>query len=415
MNTTPPKSQPRLRLRVSSAAERALRSRHPWLFADSIRDQNREGSPGEIAVVYDHGNQFLAAGLYDPDSPLRVRVLQVGKPAVINADWFRGRLLTATQVRSNLFGPETTGWRWINGESDGWPGLVLDRYGSTLVLKLYTLGWLPWLETLLPLILEELQPERLVLRLSRNIQEPARRLFARTDGGILHGPPLDSAVLFQENGLTFEAQVLQGQKTGFFLDQRENRRKVGDLARGRAVLNAFSFSGGFSLYAARGGAKRAVDLDISAHALAAANRNFAHNQSDASVAACHHETAQGDSFEWLEGGSGGEFGLVILDPPSLAKREAERAGALQAYQRLVQLAIRRLAPGGDLLACSCSAHVGSDEFFSAVQSAARPARRPFEVIACTAHAPDHPATIPEAQYLKAIHLRFAQPPDSIRR
>jgi len=316
------------------------------------------------------------------------------------------RLHEALDQRRGRFGPETTGYRWINGESDGWPGLVLDRYGDALALKVYTLAWLPWLETMASLILEQLHPERLVLRLSRNIQESAHVDYGQTEGAMLHGPPLDGPVVFLENGLRFEADVLRGQKTGFFLDQRENRARVGALARARRVLNAFSFSGGFALYAARGGASVAVDLDISAHALAAARRNFSLNPDHASVAACRHETVQADAFEWLENSGGQEFDLIILDPPSLAKREAERGGALEAYQRLVRMALRRLAPGGDLLACSCSAHVSEDEFFGAVQAAARSCGRRFEIMDKTGHALDHPARIPEAYYLKGIFLRF---------
>jgi len=406
MPPSPAASTPRLRLRVTPAAERALRSGHPWLFAESIREQNRDGTAGEIAVVYDRQDRFLAAGLFDPESPLRLRVLQARKPAVIEASWFQARLLEAIGSREGAFGPETTGYRWISGESDGWPGLVLDRYGSAAVLKLYTLAWLPWLKLVSELVMRQLQPERLILRLSRNIQESARERFGHHDGQILHGPPLTGPVVFLENGVRFEAEVLQGQKTGFFLDQRENRRRIGELARGRTVLNAFSFSGGFSLYAARGGARRAVDLDISAHALAAANRNFALNRDHPEMAACRHETVQADTFQWLETAPAEEFELIILDPPSLAKREVERDGALQAYQRLVRLAVRRLAQGGQLLTCSCSAHVAADDFFRAVESAARSERRPFEVMDRTGHAPDHPARIPEAQYLKGIYLRF---------
>ena len=317
-------SVPRLRLRVTATAESVLRSGHPWLFADSIREQNRAGQAGELAVIYDRKDRFLGAGLFDPDSPIRVRLLHVGKPRAIDRNWWSERLTRALEARQGLFDEQTTGFRWINGESDGWPGLVLDRYDRTLVLKLYTAAWLPRLEEIAGLITERLGPERIVLRLSRNIQEYAKRQFGKADGVILSGPPLEGPVTFLETGLRFEADVLHGQKTGFFLDQRENRRQVEALARGRAVLNAFSFSGGFSLYAARGGARSVTDLDLSAHALAGAKRNFALNATNASVASCRHELVQADAFEWLKQQPGRRFDLVILDPPSLAKREMER-------------------------------------------------------------------------------------------
>jgi 23S rRNA (cytosine1962-C5)-methyltransferase len=322
---------PRLRLRVTAAAEQRLRSGHPWLFADSIREQNRPGDTGELAVVYDRKDRFLAVGLFDPGSPLRLRVLHAGKAQTINRAWWISRLQQALERRRGLFDDRTTGFRCINGESDGWPGLVLDRYGQTLALKLYSAAWLPRLEELTAFIAETLRPARLVLRLSRNLQDAARKRFGRADGQILLGLPLEGPVVFLETGLRFEADVLRGQKTGFFLDQRENRRKVEALARGGSVLNAFSFSGGFSLYAARGGAGAVADLDISEHALAGARRNFALNLKEAAVAACHHELIRANAFDWLAGNPKRKFDLVILDPPSLAKRESERSGAIRAY------------------------------------------------------------------------------------
>jgi 23S rRNA (cytosine1962-C5)-methyltransferase len=400
------KKAPRLRLRVSATAESVLRSGHPWLFADSIREQNRAGQAGELAVIYDRKDRFLATGLFDPNSPIRVRLLHVGKPRAIDHNWWSEQLNRALEARQGLFDEQTSGFRWINGESDGWPGLVLDRYDRTLVLKLYTAVWLPRLEEIAGLITERLRPERIVLRLSRNIQELAGRQFGKADGEILNGPPLGGPVTFLETGLRFEADVLHGQKTGFFLDQRENRRQVESLACGREVLNAFSFSGGFSLYAARGGARSVTDLDLSAHALAGAKRNLALNAANASVASCRHEFVQADAFEWLNQNPRRRFDMVILDPPSLAKRETERSGAIRAYGRLASSGIAHLTPGGILVACSCSAHVTAEEFFEAVRRSAASAGRRFQELRTTRHAPDHPATFKEAEYLKAIYLRL---------
>ena len=423
---------PQLRLRVSRVAESQIRSGHPWVFSDSVREHNRVGKPGELAVIYDRNNRFLAIGLFDPDSPIQVRILHHGKPCTIDDAWFGQNLQQALQVRERLFGSpkrmessdprcpsepgpspnplpggegETTapyadatppsairpmragvpspggegqgegepqaitGYRLINGESDGWPGLVLDRYGNTYVLKLYSLAWLQRLETVQSLLIRAVAPERLVLRLSRNIQEPARSQFNRADGEVLTGPAVEVLPIFTENGLCFEADVVRGQKTGFFLDQRENRRRIEDLAADRRVLNAFSFSGGFSLHAARGGACSVTDLDISSHALESARRNFALNASDPIVSRCRHECVRDDVFEWVRRSPDREFDLIILDPPSLARRETERAGAITAYHRLATDAIRWLAEGGVLFAASCSAHVSAEEFFDAVQGA----------------------------------------------
>jgi 23S rRNA (cytosine1962-C5)-methyltransferase len=223
---------------------------------------------------------------------------------------------------------------------------------------------------------------------------------------MLLGSPPTAPVIFFENAIRFEADVLRGQKTGFFLDQRENRAEVEKLSRGKKVLNAFSFSGGFSVYAARGGAVSVTDLDISAHALESAKRNFASNQNFPGVANCRHEIVQADCFDWLEKAST-QFDLIVLDPPSLARRAAEREGAIRAYGRLNSLGIMRLSRDGILVAGSCSAHVSAPEFFGAVRCAAVKSGRKFSELKTLLHPPDHPAGFKEAEYLKVIYLKFA--------
>jgi 23S rRNA (cytosine1962-C5)-methyltransferase len=395
----------RLRLRITAAAESIVRSGHPWLFADSIHELNRAGQLGELAVIYDRKDKFLAVGLFDPDSPIRVRILHAGKPATIDAAWWLMRLEQALARRRDLFDAQTTGYRLIHGESDGWPGLVLDRYDTTLVLKVYTAAWLSRLENILALVKQKVPCERVVLRLSRNIQPVAKEKFQSQDGQVLIGAPPEGAVIFSENGVRFEADVVRGQKTGFFLDQRENRHEVESLSSGRRVLNAFSFSGGFSVYAARGGATSVTDLDISAHALESAKRNLALNQNFPGVAACRHETVQADTFEWLPNAKD-NFDLIVLDPPSLAKRATEREGAVRAYEKLNSLGIARLLRDGILVAGSCSAHVPAVEFFDAVRRTAIKSGRKFTELKTLQHPPDHPATFKEAEYLKVIYLKF---------
>jgi len=340
-------------------------------------------------------------------------MLHTGKPVTVDREWWSVRLAKALARRKGLFDEQTTGYRWINGESDGWPGLVLDRYDTTLVLKLYTAAWLPRLDESASLIHEHLPNERIVVRLSRNILNTARTQFKLCDGQILSGAPLAGPVIFLEHGLRFEADVLRGQKTGFFLDQRENRHHVELLARNRRVLNAFSFSGGFSLYAARGGALSVTDLEISAHALASAKRNVLLNQAETNVADCQHETVQADAFEWLSE-SRVWFDLVIVDPPSFAKRESERSAALHAYNKLTMLGIHHLNPEGILVAASCSAHVTAEEFFGVVRQAAIKSGRQFVELQTTRHPPDHPATFKEGEYLKAVYMKFESPPPPSR-
>jgi len=397
---------PRLRLRITAAAETIVRGGHPWLFADSIHESNRDGQAGELAVIYDRKDKFLAVGLFDPDSPISVRILHAGKPQTIDRAWWKARLEKSLAIRCDLFDAQTNGFRLIHGESDGWPGLVLDKYDSTLALKIYTSAWLPRLDEILALLKENISCERIILRLSRNIQAIAQTHFKRSDGQTLFGSAPDAPVIFLEDGIRFEADVLRGQKTGFFLDQRENRREVETLARDRRILNAFSFSGGFSVYAARGGAKSVTDLDISAHALESAKRNFALNKDLSTVAECHHETIQADCFEWLEK-TQTQFDLVVLDPPSLAKRATERENAIHAYERLNSLGIQKLSHDGILVAGSCSAHVPAEEFFEAVRRAAKKSGRKFSELKTNLHPPDHPATFKEAEYLKVIYLQFA--------
>jgi 23S rRNA (cytosine1962-C5)-methyltransferase len=396
-------SKPSLRLRVTATAETLLRGGHPWLFAQSVREQNREGVTGELAVIFDRKDRFLAVGLFDTHSPIRVRILHAGKPQAITDQWWKERADKALALRAGLFDPQTTGYRCINGENDGWPGLILDQYGATRVMKVYTAAWLPRLEFLADLWQGE---GSLILRLSRNTQNEALEGFKLRDGQVLRGDSVEAPVIFLENGLRFEADVLHGQKTGFFLDQRENRREVETLAGGRSVLNLFSYTGGFSLSAARGGATGVLSLDLSEHALAGARRNFALNADVSGVAQCRHETLQTEAFSWLRQAAEQRFDLVILDPPSLAKKEAERGEAIAAYAHLIAAAIARLRKNGILAAASCSAHVSAAEFFNIALETARKSGRKFHELRRALHPPDHPATFPEGEYLKCIYFNL---------
>ena len=263
------------------------------------------------------------------------------------------------------------------------------------MVKIYAASWLARWEEIEDVFREVFRPQYLILRLSRNITTYAAGM-GFTEG--FRDDVGEETVVFSENGLRFEAAVLKGQKTGFFLDQRDNRSRVEQLAAGRDVLNVFSFTGGFSLYAARGGARSVTDLDISRHALDSAARNVSLNPS---LAAVQRHAVQADAFRWLEE-SGGSYDLIITDPPSLAKRESEREGAAKAYARLNLAALRRLRLGGILVAASCSAHVSAEEFYGAVEETLRENGRPFREIWRSGHALDHPARFREAEYLKAV-------------
>lgn len=394
----------RIALRVTPAAERALRQGHPWLFDQAICQQSYDGQPGDLAIVFDRRRRFLAVGLYDPGSPIRVRVLQRGEPATIDRDWFRARLAAAAQLRAPLLSGGTTGYRLVHGENDGLPGLVVDRYDQTLVLKLYTPAWVPHLRDILPALADVLPAERFVLRLGRVMEAQPQHLYGLSDGAILSGPSLDGPVLFRENGLRFEADPVHGQKTGFYLDQRDNRARVERLAAGKMVLNAFAYTGAFSVYAARGGARAVLSLDVSRPALAAAARNFALNRDQPSVAMAEHELLAEDAFEALArlGWSGRRFDLVILDPPAFAQKQGQVSRALAAYAQLTRLALGALRPGGTLVQASCSSPVGAEPFFAAVNRAATQAGRPLREIERTGHPLDHPVGFREGAYLKCL-------------
>ncbi len=404
LSAIPPPAVKRLALRVTPAAQRALRQGHPWLFDQSITQQRGQGHPGDLAVVFDERRQFLAIGLYDPTSPLRVRVLQHAIPEVIDQAWFRHRLDRAAVVRAGLPAQGTTGYRLVHGENDGLPGLVIDRYAGVLVLKLYSVAWVPWLRDLRSALAEVQPADAVVLRLSRAVQRQPEALFGLVDGIVLAGEMVGDAVLFSEYGLHFEANVRQGQKTGFFLDQRENRARVEKLAAGRTTLNVFAYSGGFSLYAARGGAVEIVSLDLSAPALAAAQRNFALNQHIPAVAVAQHDVLVADAFVALGDlrRARRRFDLVIVDPPAMAKQASEIARARLAYSRLTELALGVLTTGGTLVMSSCSSRVDADTFFATINQAARQAGRPLRERERTGHPIDHPVRFPEGAYLKCL-------------
>jgi len=391
----------RLSLRLRPAAEAAVRGGHPWVFADGIKSRNREGEAGELAVVYDRRDRFLAVGLYDPGSPIRLRVLAAGKPVRIDRGWWLARAREALARRAGVLGPGTSGARCLAGESEGFPGLVADRYGDTLVVKLYAGSWLARWDEVEGVLREVMAPRFLVRRFSRNLESAAEAAGLAAGFVGAAGP---DPVVFEENGLRFEAAVTRGQKTGFFLVQRDNRARVGELAGGREVLNLFSYTGGFSLYAARGGARRVVDVDQSAPALEGARRNFALNRGDPAVAAAVHETWRADVLGSLREG-GERFDLVVVDPPALAKGKAERERALRAYRRLNAAALERLRPGGVLVAASCTAHVRDEEYFALVRELAGRGGRRWRELWTSGHPPDHPAAFAEAEYLKAIAVR----------
>ena len=403
LSQLPAPSEKRIALRVAPPAERALRQGHPWVFDGSITEQNHAGNPGDLAVIFDDKRSFLAIGLYDSTSSIRVRVLQSRKPAAINADWFQNKLTLASQLREPLLRTDTNGYRLVHGENDGLPGLVIDRYADTLVLKLYTPAWIPHLKDFCDALAQVSPAQHLILRLSRSLQKQMKFLHGLSDGMTLTLQTPPNLILFKENGLIFEADPVNGQKTGFFLDQRDNRARVEKLSNGKSVLNVFSYTGGFSVYAARGGAKEVVSVDVSPHAIEGTIRNMAHNKLTAP-----HEAIAEDAFEFLACMKSQKrlFDMVIIDPPMFAQNESQIESALSAYRKLTRLGLGVLKTGGTLVQASCSSRVEEASFFESIYRSVKEARRTLTELERTGHAIDHPIGFKEGTYLKCLFAKI---------
>ena len=391
----------RLATKLSPQGERILRSGHPWLFDRAVESVKGTGRPGDLAIIFDRKkDRCIGVGLYDPDSPIRIRVLHAGGPVRVDEQYLHTKLREARKLRLPLLKLNTNGYRLVHGENDGLPGLVVDVYATVAVVKLYTAAWYPYLETLLPLIQQVAKTETAVLRLARVVAPRG----GWQDGAVVAGTLGDPTVTFREHNLLFSANVREGHKTGFFLDHRHNRKRVGELSEGRDVLDVFSYAGGFSVHALAGGAYRVVSLDISEPALEVARANVALNFGEDP----RHEVLAGDAFQELEhlARRREQFGVVVVDPPSFAKREKEIRGALDAYRRLTTLAVPLVAPGGILLAASCSARVTAEDFYATVERVLKKCGRPYELLERSAHDVDHPIGFAEGAYLKAVYYRI---------
>ena len=408
LDDLPRPSSQRLAVRTTPDARRRLRAGHPWLYEGSIRSVSRDGVAGDLAVVFDDDRRFVAVGLWDPASPIRLKVLHQGAPTTIDAPWFLTRLAAAIDRRAPLLAgtdAPTTGYRLVHGENDGLPGLVVDRYADVLVVKLYTAAWVPHLRDVVDALVDLCAPTSVVLRLSRSARD--QELHGLEEGQVLAGEPVTGPVTFLEAGLTFEADVVRGQKTGHFLDQRDNRRMIGALAHGTRVLDVFCCTGGFSVHAAAGGANAVLSIDASPFAIAATQRHLALNRSLPAVAACSHEAITGDAFAELErlGTTRRRFDIVVVDPPSFAQNATQVPRAVAAYERLAALAVPLVAKGGLLLQASCSSRVTEADFVRAVHAGAAAAGFDLEEVERTGHALDHPIGFSEGAYLKAVLAR----------
>ncbi len=391
----------RIAIKLTPAAERMVKRGHPWVFDEGIAKQNQAGKSGDLAIIFDQKkNKFLACGLYDPDSPIRIKIIQSHTSATINSDFFREKIEKAYNIRKPLFNSQTNSYRLIYGENDGFPGLIADVYAGVLVIKLYAWIWLPYLNDILSHLIQISACETVVLRLSRKLENND---FGYSDGQVIFGTLEDEVVIFQEHGLRFSANVIRGHKTGYFLDHRHNRKRVGELAKGKTVLDVFAYAGGFSVHALASGASAVTSLDISAQALQIAEQNAALNPHTGI-----HTTLAADAFAALDdlAAERKTFDIVVIDPPSFAKRAKEIDKAKHSYRRLAILGAKLVRKGGILVLASCSSRVSADDFFDICETAIASIRHSSELIEKTFHDIDHPVSFPEGAYLKCGYWRL---------
>ncbi|MGB0861707.1 MAG: class I SAM-dependent rRNA methyltransferase [Saprospiraceae bacterium] len=394
----------RLAIKVKPSIEKIIRKGHPWLFEAGITKQSGEGQAGDLSIIYDNKkNKLLAIGLYDPFSPIRLKVIQFNKGAKIDENWFAEKIKTAFDKRESLLKTDTNSYRLINGENDGLPSFIADVYADVLVVKLYSLIWLPYIKVIFPLLLAQTGCKTLVLRLSRNVQKESDLLHGLADGQVIHGVLKSEVVIFREHGVLFSANVIHGHKTGYFLDHRENRRKVGQISKNKTVLDIFSYAGGFSVHALAGGAKEVTSLDISAQALEVAQQNALLN-----LKKPNHKIIVADAFKAMQEliDQKKQFDIVVIDPPSFAKRETERSKALHHYRQLAALGANLIAQNGILVLASCSSRVSATDFFDVSIEALDRSNRKYKELERTTHDVDHPIGFPEGAYLKCGYFQF---------
>jgi 23S rRNA (cytosine1962-C5)-methyltransferase len=379
--------------------ERSLERRHPWLLSGAIARVAGEPAPGELVRVVSASGVALGFGDYSPASAIRVRMIAFGKEAP-ETDWLDQRIeaALARRVAHPLIG-DTDAVRLVNAEGDALPGLVVDRYADALVVKLGSVG-MERRRDAIAACLARAGGARVGFERADPIAA-RREGFAPRQGSLFGGEPA-ARIAIRERARRYQVDVVHGQKTGFYLDQRDARDLVERAARGRRVLDLFSYTGGFSSAAARGGASAITAVDSSAAALELAALHVADN---AGGAAPRFEAVRADAFEYARAAHE-PFDLAIVDPPPLARREADLARATRAYKDVLLAVLRNAAPGALVLAFSCSHHVGAELFRKIAFGASLDAQRSARVVGALGAPADHPVSIdhPEGEYLTGLVL-----------
>ncbi len=383
--------------------EESLANGHAWIFSGALQQPPRWIEAGGLVDVKSSKGQFVARGYYNPQTDIAIRILTRNLEEAIDADFVRDRVRRAVELR-RVFRPEqTNAYRLIHSEGDGLPGLVVDRFADILVMQIHTAG----MERLRPLLIEALLQETCVNGiLLRNDSMSRRREGLEVEEPVTVTGEVPEHIIIHENGVQFLVDPWQGQKTGFFLDQRDKRESLRKYVHAKRVLNCFSYTGGFSLYAVLTSKDTTVtSVDISGPAIEASRKNFELNELNPD----DYEFRVADVFSYLEEAAehGEQFDVVVLDPPAFAKTQSTRNNALKAYRRLNTLGMQVLRPGGILLTCSCSGVVGMDDLLGVLSLSAQRFQRPVQLLETYTHGVDHPINLamPETAYLKAVFCR----------
>lgn len=392
------------RIFLRAGKEKPVRLRHPWLFSGAIARIEDEATDGDVVEVVSAGGEWLARGYLNRRSQITVRLLTWEAGEQIDRYFWQRQLERALTSRAPLSAdPATTAYRLVHAESDGLPGLVVDRYGDWLAAQFLTLGIERQKATIVELLMELARPRGIIERSDVAVRHK-EGLEPRC--GLLAGEAPPPLVEVQEHGHRFVVDIAAGQKTGFYLDQRENRRRVAAYAAGRAVLNGFAYTGAFAVYALAAGARHVTNVESSTEALELAERNLALNGFDPDRQA---EQIAGNVFEVLRGfrEAGRRFDLVILDPPKFAETKGQVEAATRGYKDINLLALQLLPPGGVLATFSCSGLVSEDLFQKVIFGASVDAGRDVQVLERLGQPPDHPVLLsfPEGAYLKGFICR----------
>lgn len=387
-------------IKLTKAGERAVKQRHPWVFEQSIeKGPDRRALAGSLCVLFDQRtNKPFAFGLWDPEEIIRIKIIFNGGRLQLNTDFWKSQLKEAHSKREPLIKNSITGYRGIHGENDGFPGLVLDVYAKVGVIKIYSEIWKPYLEVLMEEIKKQFGLKSIVIRFSRKITQ--NNTFSYQEGHVFGKELSTEKVAFSEYGVQFYAYTKSGHKTGFFLDQRPNRLWVQQNAKGKKVLDVFSYVGGFGIHALKGNAESLTSIDISSQAMKVAAENIALNELDRSK----WTPMVADAFEALEDliEQKEQFDIVVIDPPSFAKQASEVSYALKQYEKLASLGKDLVAHNGTLILGSCSSRISLENFEDVHHNAYITQANGWRYLHTTLHDVDHPTTFPESDYLKTI-------------